>query len=76
MCKKLNSALDRVRNNSSGKDPLLYIPLKIILPMYVVGFLYCSSRAYILVADVVELRSLPASAYATVDWQKFWPRLG
>ena len=75
-CKKLNSALDGVRNNSMGKDPLLYIPLKIILPMYVVGFLYCSSRACILVADVIELRSLPASAYATVDWQKFWPRLG
>ena len=76
ICKKLNSALDSVRNNSKGKDPLLYIPLKIILPMYVVGFLYCSSRAYILIADVIELRSLPASAYATVDWQKFWPRLG
>ena len=76
ICKKLNSALDGIRNNSTGKDPLLYIPLKIILPMYVVGFLYCSSRAYILIADVVELRSLPASAYATVNWQKFWPRLG
>ena len=76
ICKKLNSALDSVRNNSNGKDPLLYIPLKIILPMYIIGFLYCSSRAYILVADVIELRSLPASAYATVDWQKFWPRLG
>ena len=74
--KKLNSALDSVRNNSFEKDPQLYIPLKIILPMYVVGFLYCSSRAYILVADVIELRLLPASAYATVDWQKFWPRLG
>lgn len=74
--KRLNTALDSVRNNSAGKDPLLYIPLKIILPMYVVGFLYCHSRAYILVADVIELRSLPASAYASVDWQKFWPRLG
>ena len=74
--KRLNTALDSVRNNSIGKDPLLYIPLKVILPMYVVGFLYCHSRAYILVADVIELRSLPASAYASVDWQKFWPRLG
>lgn len=75
--KKLNTALDGVENNSFKKDPLLYIPLKVILPMYSVGFLYCSSRAYILVADVIELRSLPASAYsyATVDWQKFWPRL-
>ena len=76
LCKKLNSALDSVRNNSPGKDPLLYIPLKIILPMYILGFLYCCSRTYILIADIIELRSLPASAYATVDWQKFWPRLG
>lgn len=74
--KRLNNALDSVRNNSIGKDPLLYVPLKIIIPMYVVGFLYCTSRTYILVADVIELRSLPASAYATVDWQKFWPHLG
>ena len=75
MCKRLNGALDSVRNNSVGKDPLLYVPLKVILPMYIVGFLYCSSRVYILLADVIELRSLPASAYATVDWQKFWPHL-
>ena len=76
ICKRLDSALDSVRNNSAGQDPLLYIPLRTIIPMYIVGFLYCSSRVYILVADVMELRSLPASAYATVDWQKFWPHFG
>ena len=74
--KRLNSAFDSVRNNSLDKDPLLYISLKVIIPMYVVGFLYCSSRAYILIADIIELRILPASAYATVDWQKFWPHFG
>ena len=73
MRKKLNSVFDSIRNNSIGKDPLLYIPLKVILPMYITGFFYCHARTYILVADVIELRSLPASAYATVDWQKFWP---
>ena len=76
MRKRLNGALDSVRNNSIDKDPLLYIPLKIILPIYVVAVFYCHARTYILIADIIELRSLPASAYATVDWQKFWPHLG
>lgn len=74
--KRLNSALDGVRNNSVGKDPLLYTPLKMILPLYIMGFVYCHARTYILVADAIELRSLPASAYATVDWQKFLPHFG
>ena len=76
MRKRLNSVFDSVRNNSVEKDPLLYIPLKIILPIYVVAVFYCHARTYILIADIIELRSLPASAYATVDWQKFWPHLG
>lgn len=69
-------ALDRIRNNSIDKDPELYLPLKIILPIYTVGGLYLLARMYILVADVIELRFLPASAYSTVKWQKYWPRLG
>ena len=73
---KLNKMLDRVRNNSPDKDPLLYIPLKVILPMYIIGFFYCHARAYLLIADVIELRSLPTSAYATVNWGNYWPHIG
>ena len=76
MGKRLNGVLDCIRNNSVGKDPLLYVPLKIIIPMYLVGFFYCHARTYILIADIIELRSLPASAYATVNWQGFLPHLG
>jgi len=76
MGKRLNGVLDCVRNNSVGKDPLLYVPLKIIIPMYLVGVFYCHARTYILIADIIELRSLPASAYATVNWQGFLPHLG
>ena len=74
--KRLSSAFDCVRNNSVGKDPLLYVPLRIIIPLYLVGFFYCHARTYILIADIIELRSLPASAYASVNWSKFWPHLG
>lgn len=74
--RRLNSVFDRVRNNSAGKDPLLHVPLRLLIPIYIIAVFYCHARAYILIADVIELRSLPGSAYATVDWLKFWPRLG
>lgn len=62
-----------IRNNSVDQDPALDVPLKAILPMYVVGVLYCSARTYIFIADAIELRSLPASAYSTVDWTLYFP---
>ena len=73
---RLDRAFDGIRNNSVGKDPLLYLPLRIIIPLYIVAFFYCHSRTYILIADIIELRSLPASAYASVNWSKFWPHFG
>ena len=73
---KLNAACDSIRNNSIGKDPLLHIRLRVILSMYFIGSFYLLARAYILVADIIELRLLPASAYETVNWQKFWPHFG
>jgi len=76
MRKRLNVALDSVRNNSVDRDPLLYVPLKIMIPIYIIATLYCHARTYILIADIIELRSLPASAYMTVDWEKFWPHFG
>ena len=70
---KLNRALDHIRNNSASKDPEFYLSLKFLLPIYVTAVFYCHAHTYIFVADILELRSLPGSAYATVDWQKFWP---
>lgn len=75
MLQTLNRVLDHVRNNSATKDPEFYIPLRLILPIYVTAVFYCYARTYVFVADIIDLRSLPASAYATVDWQKFWPHL-
>ncbi|KAI4128370.1 MAG: hypothetical protein LQ338_002772 [Usnochroma carphineum] len=72
----VDKALNRVRNNSPDDDRNLYIPLRVIVPLYVLGFLYSSCRGYIMIADIIELRSLPPSAYQSVDWQKFWPHLG
>ena len=65
-----------IRNNSISQDPQLTIRISAILPTYVLGVLYCFSRAYVWTYDLVELRSLPASAYQTVDWNSWLPHLG
>lgn len=62
-----------IRNNSVDQDPALSVPLKAILPIYVVGVFYCSARTYIFIADAIELRSLPISAYSTVNWTTYFP---
>ena len=74
--KKINSACDGIRNNSPDNDPFLQMRLRNILSLYFIGSFYLLARAFIIVEDIIELRSLPASAYSSVDWQKFWPHFG
>lgn len=71
--KKLRYVASCIRNNSVSQDPGLAVPLKAILPMYVVAVFYCFARTYLLLADVIQMRSLPASAFATVEWLEFVP---
>ncbi|MCJ1361694.1 hypothetical protein MMC16_000794 [Acarospora aff. strigata] len=75
LVRKARSVAARIRNNSVLNDPALTLPLKAILPMYVVGLFYCHARAYIFIEDIIELRSLPPSAYTTVDWSALFPHL-
>ena len=66
----------RLRNNSSDDDPALTVPLRALLPVLLVSApFYCIPRVYMLVADVVGLRSLPASAFETVNWSAYIPHL-
>ncbi|KAL8935947.1 MAG: hypothetical protein Q9216_005178 [Gyalolechia sp. 2 TL-2023] len=76
VARSISKALNKIRNNSPDGDPELYLPLRVILPLYIIAVLYCSCRTYILIADIIELRSLPASAFQSVSWQQFWPHLG
>jgi hypothetical protein len=73
--RNIHRAAAAIRNNSVSKDPALDVPLKAILPIYVVGVFYCTARTYILLSDLVELRSLPASAFVTVDWSSLIPHI-
>lgn len=72
---RLSKIAARLRNNSVSKDPLLNVPLKATIPMYGVGFLYCSSRTLIFVLDIIQMRSMPTSAYTTVNWGSFVPHI-
>ena len=65
-----------LRNPSPGQDPHLTAPLKAILPIQTLALAYFLARAYILVEDFLELRSLPANAYQTVDWGQLIPHFG
>jgi hypothetical protein len=71
----LDKFLDNLRNSSPNKDPLLEIPLSFLLSISVLCFLYCICRTYILLEDCIGLRSLPASAYITVEWSEYIPHL-
>ena len=71
----LSRMVARARNNSPEDDPMQYIPLRFWFPATVLSAMYCLVRAYVLVEDIVSLRSLPASAYTMVDWTRYLPHL-
>ena len=66
---------DWVRNASADGDHTMAIPLRWLIPVTFLSAVYSFSRAYILIEDVIGLRSLPASAYQTVDYGMFSPIL-
>jgi hypothetical protein len=69
----LHNVLKWIRNSSPNKDPNYYIPLKIVLRLSSAAIVYCLARTYILVECLLALRRLPASAYETVEWSRYWP---
>lgn len=70
---KLDHLLAPIRNNSVSKVPELDAPVGAILLTWVLGLFYCFARAYIFIADFVELRSLPKSAYRTLNFSSLAP---
>jgi hypothetical protein len=73
---KIEQAIARLRNNTTselGHDPSITVPLKALVPVTLSAALYCIARAYILIEDLANLRSLPQSAYETVNWTKILP---
>lgn len=67
--------LSKTHNISPDKDPHLDIPIGFLLGTTVLCAFYVVFRMYILVEDLVGLRSLPSNAYDTVDWLSFIPHI-
>ena len=65
-----NAAAKREISNLTQEPKM---PTAFSIPSSMLGALYCIARAYILVEDMIGLRSLPASAFATVDWTLYLP---
>jgi hypothetical protein len=63
----------KLRNIHHSKDPRLDIPLRAFIPMSILCAFYCVCRIYILVEDFIGLRSLPGSAFQTVQWSDYVP---
>lgn len=72
---KAHAVAEKIRNNSPHKDADLYAPLKSLIPITSVAAIYCLARGYIVMDDLINLRLLPASAYASVNWSVFIPHV-
>lgn len=68
-----NTLISTLRNNSPSKRPALDAPVAAILLTWLFGFFYCSARGYIILADFIELRSLPLSGYRTLNLASLAP---
>ena len=71
--RKIQRWMEGLRNVSSEGDPARSIPLRMLLPLTILGTVYIASRICILVEDGIGLRKLPSSAFQTVAWSQFIP---
>ncbi|KAK3904899.1 hypothetical protein C8A05DRAFT_42099 [Staphylotrichum tortipilum] len=67
--------LSKTHNISPDKDPHLDTPIGFLFGTTVLCAFYVVFRMYILVEDLVGLRSLPSNAYDTVEWLSFIPHI-
>lgn len=70
---RLRNAWACLKYNSNGHDPALGIPLKALVPITVLGHIYCIFRGYILLEDFLSLLSQPTTAYESIQWSGFVP---
>lgn len=64
-----------IRDFAAGSYSGLRVSRIFLVPITILCVCYCLARGYILVEDIVGLRTLPKSAYDTVEWSKYIPHL-
>jgi len=69
----LRQAWNKPINNSTSQNPFYQIPLGLLLLTTPLCAAYCICRWYLFLEDIIALRSLPPSAYQTVNWTQYWP---
>ena len=62
-----------IRNLTFPRDPLMDVPLRILIPVTTPAAIYLFARAYIVIEGFAGLRALPPSAYNSVDWTFITP---
>lgn len=65
----------RIGAVSPDDPPDAPIPISLLGPCTFLCFFYCLFRIYILVEDVIGLRSLPLSAFDSVRWSDYIPHI-
>ena len=60
-------------NNSISKHSSLDVPLRSLLITTPLCAAHCICRWYLLLEDLIGLRSVPSSAFLAVDWTRYWP---
>lgn len=66
----------RIRNNSFSDDPNLDVSLRLLVPATILAAVYCLGRMYNLVEDLAAFRTMPSSAFESVEWTSFIPHVG
>ena len=75
LLKRAYVAIEHAKAETQHKDPNLEIPLWILMVALPAAALYTIFRLYILVADFISMRELPASAFMTIDWSTYLPHI-
>ena len=64
-----------MRHHLSEKPWLYYLPKAGRVWILTMMVFYCIARLYILTEDLIGLRSLPSSAFETVEWTQYLPQI-
>ena len=60
-------------NNSKGRHTFSNVPLRALVVVTPFCAAYSVCRAYLLIEDLIGLRSVPMSSYHIVNWSQYWP---
>jgi hypothetical protein len=71
----IETCAKRPPTSRSNWHSALRIPLRSLLLTQPIDIVYIVRRAYIIVEDIIGLRSLPASSFQNVNWTAYWPHI-